>query len=123
MSSKYDAAFAPRDPSELFRDALRAATASVQSSLYGRLKRMFGSSRAGTIAWMMIHASDPAHRDHDAAHAALVARSFREVAELWDASGGALKAAKTPEAKKIAERVHLCVSAVAGSMKEMNPKT
>ena len=92
--SKYDAAFAPRDPSELARDAARAATAWVQSSLFNRLKRAFGTSNAGTIAWMMLRAADPSHADHDAACEALKARSGRELAELWSAAEGCEKAAR-----------------------------
>lgn len=109
--SKYDAAFAPRDPSELARDGARAATASVQSSLYGRLRREFGSSKAGVIAWMMLHAADGAHRDHDEACAALDGRTNRELSELVAAAEGALRAAKADGTREVAGRVREAMGA------------
>lgn len=112
MTDKYASAFAPRDPSELARDAARAATASVQSSLYGRLKKAFGLSNAGTIAWMLLHAADASHRSHDEALAALESRTRRELSELWNASEGAVRAAKTGEARAIAVAVHGVVESV-----------
>lgn len=107
--SKYDDAFAPRDPSELAAAraaaAVRAATLSLQSSLYNRLRVEFGNANAGVIAWMLIRAADPLSPHHDAACVAMAARTSREVGSLFEAAEGALNAAKGPEAAALAKRV------------------
>ncbi len=43
---------------------------SVQSSLYQRLKRTHGKN-AGTVGWLLVRASQPTHRHHADALAAL----------------------------------------------------
>ncbi len=103
--SRYAAAFAPRDPSELAADARRAAVASVQASLYGRLRREFGASGAGTIAWMLLHSADRSHRSHVEAYEALAGRSHSELCALHEAAEGAVKAARTESAREVASSV------------------
>ena len=113
----YDRAFAPRDFFELAAAARVAAAASVQASLYGRLKRSYGGSGAGTVAWMLLHAADPDHKRHDAALAALEKRTPSELATLFQATEGAVAAARTAETKEIASRAHANVTLVVGRVR------
>lgn len=105
----YAAAFAPRDPSELAEAAARAAgrlaRAALQKSIYGRLRGEFGDSRAGTVAWMLIHAVDEGHRAHGAAREAMGRLDRFQLGMLLDAAEGAVKAAKTPDVAAIARRI------------------
>src|SRR5882724_361854 len=105
MSDHYAKAFAPRDPLEVSADAARTVLASVQGSLYGRLRGKFGMSNAGTIAWMLLHAAEVTHRNHAAAIEALESRTIPELTALIVAAEGAVKAAKTAEGRTIAQGV------------------
>jgi len=123
MTTKYDALFAPRDPSKLAADRASAAVPSVQSSLYGRLRREHGNSGAGGIAWMLIHAASPASRHHDAALEALHGRTRAELGSLLLAADGALGAAKTLESVTLARAVLESVKAAITAAMTARPVT
>jgi len=126
-STEYDALFAPRDPSERAAAAVatlsRAATLSVQSSLYNRLRAEFGNSSAGGIAWMLIRAASPDSPHHDAALEALQGRTRAELGSLLLVVEGALGAAKTPETAALARAVLETVKAAVIAAMTARPVT
>jgi hypothetical protein len=83
MTSKADL-WAPLTDAEMLGGRARIAVASVQSSLYQRLKRTW-QKRSGAIAWQVVRAGQVGHRDHVTALEFLRKANLVQLREIADA--------------------------------------
>ena len=93
----------PHDVTPLERG--RAAAASVQTSLFGRLRKARGSAVAGRVAWMLIRAASPDHDDCSEALDALATLPVADVRTFLIVARGARDTLKSADAAALAGRV------------------
>jgi hypothetical protein len=112
--SKYDSLLVdlakPRNVTPSERAA--GAAASVQTSLFGRLRKARGSAVAGRTAWMLVRAGSPSHVDCGAALDALATLPDSDLRTFVIVACGARDSLKNAEASALAAAVAAAVEGV-----------
>jgi len=119
--SKFDALLADLAAPQVVtpRERAHAAACSVQTSLFGRLRRGRSGSNAGRLAWMLIRAAQPDHVECGDALNALAATSTEDLRVWLIAARGARDSLKSAAAAAVAGDVACAVEAALAGKGEV----
>lgn len=102
---KFDKVNAPTDPADLDRATVTSGALSLQSSIFQRLKRKLGSSKAGQTGWMMVRLAQEDHADHAEAKGAADNMTIEGLGDLVVVAEAATKAMTTSTSRNLGEAV------------------
>lgn len=93
------------------RELATRAAASVQSSLFGRLRKARGSTMAGRLGWLLIRAAQPEHADYRAAGEALASMGETDLRAFLSVARAARDSLPDPAAAALAGAVAAAIEA------------